>query len=189
MPASCGPKSNQTRREMKRNILWCLHAVRVLFVPQSWMTFILFFSGNCWFISAASVLVTKPQLLDQVVPPDQSFTDGYAGWSIFVVVGRLSNRIITDRLRSYRTFAETCLCKYSWGEASVLFEQTAVDVCPKAVRPKIKTTVLDYVMCLWKTRGPYYGSVLTVDFPSLDLIRLLTSTVLFTMFIRFATPG
>ena len=38
-------------------------------------------AGNCWFVAAASVLVTGPRAqFERVVPPDQSFEPGeYAG--------------------------------------------------------------------------------------------------------------
>jgi len=36
-------------------------------------------TGNCWFIAAAATLAVKPQLIQNVVPTDQSFTDNYAG--------------------------------------------------------------------------------------------------------------
>ncbi|KAB0390850.1 hypothetical protein E2I00_001088 [Balaenoptera physalus] len=35
--------------------------------------------SNCWFLAAAASITLYPRLLSQVVPPGQSFQDGYAG--------------------------------------------------------------------------------------------------------------
>ena len=42
-----------------------------------------FFAGNCWLLSAESVLITKKELFDKVVPANQNFKRGeYAGWCL-----------------------------------------------------------------------------------------------------------
>ena len=52
--------------------------------------------GNCWFISAAAELVTKPVLFGKVVPPNQSFRENYAGNL------NDSSFLVTLRKKSYR---------------------------------------------------------------------------------------
>lgn len=56
--------------------------------------------GNCWFIAAAATLATKPQLLEKVVPMQQSFTENYAGIFRFNFwrYGEWTEVIIDDRL-------------------------------------------------------------------------------------------
>lgn len=39
--------------------------------------------GNCWFIAAVSGVAQKENLISNVVPKDQSFTENYAGNFIF----------------------------------------------------------------------------------------------------------
>ncbi|KAK2189008.1 hypothetical protein NP493_110g00003 [Ridgeia piscesae] len=57
--------------------------------------------GNCWFVAAAAVLATKPDLFEKVVPADQHFDgDKYAGIFRFNFwrYGAWSEVIIDDRL-------------------------------------------------------------------------------------------
>lgn len=64
--------------------------------------------GNCWFIAAAATLATKPQLLEKVVPMQQSFTENYAG------AARSSGiDIITHNEHTHKsTYSHVCVCIY-----------------------------------------------------------------------------
>jgi calpain, invertebrate len=56
--------------------------------------------GNCWFIAACVGIAQSPKLIAKVVPPDQSFTNGYAGifHFHFWLYGKWVNVVVDDRL-------------------------------------------------------------------------------------------
>ncbi|XP_014666381.1 PREDICTED: calpain-B-like isoform X1 [Priapulus caudatus] len=60
--------------------------------------------GDCWVVASAAALAEDRSLLCRVVPPDQSFTDGYAGIFRFQFwrYGIWEEVVVDDRLPTYR---------------------------------------------------------------------------------------
>ncbi|XP_069502379.1 calpain-1 catalytic subunit-like [Ambystoma mexicanum] len=104
-PASVGYSELGPRSEKARGITWKR--------PQEISQVLQFISqdmsrtdvcqgilGNCWFLAAAASLSLYPQLMHRVVPPDQSFQEGYAGIFHFQFwqYGQWVDVVIDDRL-------------------------------------------------------------------------------------------
>ena len=59
--------------------------------------FFLYTTGNCWFIAGASAVTLNPDLLQRVVPPDQSFDDeNYAGRKRLVILVQIKFFLVKE---------------------------------------------------------------------------------------------
>ncbi|PIK48449.1 putative calpain-9 isoform X1 [Apostichopus japonicus] len=60
--------------------------------------------GDCWFLAALAALALDEHLLFKVVPPDQSFSQGYAGIFKFMFwqYGEWKEIVVDDRLPTYQ---------------------------------------------------------------------------------------
>lgn len=92
------PNKNSSRGYSKKmhNRLFTLSFIKFKYIC-------VYFSGDCWLLAAIASLTVNQRLFAKVVPPDQSFEDGYCGLFRFHFwrQGEWVEVVVDDRLPTY----------------------------------------------------------------------------------------